>query len=145
MSNQPPEAEPKLTAQTKNIRASPEMIPKDFPSVHVDKAMVGVDEGIDTATLTLLSMHVVPNLEQGRWTLDNVRWEVVAEVKIPIPALNAVAIYYIEQVTGGLNILPVIQKYLREHPKEPPKTGITYGPTEIHQEPQKRESTGIQP
>lgn len=140
MSDQPDA--PKLTSETKNIRNLPELIQKDFPSVHVDKAMVAIDHSTDTATLTLLAMHVVPNLEQGKWTLDNVRWEVVAEVKISIPALNAMMIYYIEQVTDGLNILPAIQKYLQEHPKEAPKTGLTYGPTEIHQEFHKGEPAG---
>jgi hypothetical protein len=117
--------------ETKEIHKIPEIIPKDFPSVHVDKAMVAIDEGTDTATLTLLAMHVVPSIEKDGWGLDNVRWEVVAEVKMPMPALNAVTAYYIQQVSGGLDIVATIGEYLREHPKAPPKTGISYGPTDI--------------
>ncbi len=138
--NEPNNSDPKLTRGTKNIHTLPEMIPKDFPSVHADKVMVAIDEGASTAILTLLAMHIVPNFEQGKWTLEKVRWEVVAEVKISIAAMNAMAIYYIEQTTGGLNLLPVIHRYLQEHPKQM-KTGMSYGPTEIHQEPTKGDQT----
>ena len=133
MTDEKPE-EPTLKGETKEFRKTPEVIPRDFPSVHIDKAMVGIDESADTATLTLLAMHIVPNIEKDGWGLENVRWEVVAEVKIPMPVLNALVVYYVQQISGGVNILPAIQKHLQEHPKGPPKTGITYGPTGIKQE-----------
>jgi hypothetical protein len=120
-----------VKGETKEVHKVPEIIPRDFPSVHVDKAMVAIDESTDTATLTLLAMHVVPTIEREGWGLDNVRWEVVAEVKMPMPALNAVMAYYVNQVSGGLDIVATIREYLREHPKAPPKGGISYGPTDV--------------
>jgi len=127
---------PTAKTHTKEMKNIPELIPKEFPSVHVDRAMVGINRHIDTVTLTLLALHVVPNIGREGWGLENVKWEVVAEVKMPMRAFSTLAFYYIQQISGGLDILPIIQKYQKDHPKTHRETDMSYGPTDIRRETQ---------
>ncbi len=125
----------KANIHTKDITAIHELDALTFPTVHIDKAMVGIDSTTNMATLTLLSQHIIPKLDGQGWGLSNVKWKVEAEIKIPVPALNALVVYYITQVANGLNIMPIISKYLSEHPPPAiPKQGMFYGPLSFGQE-----------
>lgn len=124
--------------ETKHYRLNPQLVESNFPTVHVDKAMVAINRQSDTATITLLAEHIIPKVEPtGDWGIDNVRWDIVGEIKIPIPALNALAIYYIQEMSNGLNIMPIIAEHLKKHPLPPPQEsrGFSYGPSAIRQTP----------
>ncbi len=134
MSNESDEVpESKTTFHTKDVKGNPIVVPSDVQSVHVDKTMIVVDENNQQVTLTLLQMHPKPKIDSNGWGLDQIYWDVVGEVKMPISQMNALAVYYINQISGGLDMMPIIQKYLKENPKTK-KSGITYGPTEVKQE-----------
>lgn len=122
---------PTADLYTKHPKAQPEVIPSDFATVHADMAMVAIDHAAGTASITLLQNHVIPKIGADGWDLDNIRWTIVGEVKIPVAAMNAVAVYYIQQVSNGLDVSPMIGEYLRKHPINLSKGGITYGPTAV--------------
>lgn len=125
---------------TKNLRISSNLIfPEQLSSVHVDKAMVAVDHQTQTATITLLNSHPIPKVSEG-WGLDNMTWEVVGEIKIPVPALNALAIYYLTLLSGGVDVGRIIQEAIVREKRTPPKDGFSYGPFDLRQTPIKDES-----
>ena len=91
--------------------------------------LVAIDRTTDTATLTLLNMHIIPKIGFKEWTLDNVVWDIVAEIKVPIPALNALVSFYVQEISNGLDVVPLIERHLQDHPINVEKTGTRYGPT----------------
>jgi hypothetical protein len=92
--------------------------------------MVAIDWQTNTATITLLTMHPQPQIGSEGWVLSEINWNVVGAIKIPMPVIDALLIYYLQQISNGLDILPIIQKYMKEHPKND-LSNMAYGPTII--------------
>ncbi|AFU57445.1 hypothetical protein Ngar_c05010 [Candidatus Nitrososphaera gargensis Ga9.2] len=113
------------------IETHPKVVPTDFGSVFAEKIMIGVDEVQGIVTMTFLQRNLHPQIGSNGWQISDVNWKVIAEVKTPMVEMNALMIYYIAVVTGGMDVLPVIQQYLKQHPKAPSEGKISYGPTRI--------------
>ena len=121
------------TLNDKVVEIHPKVVPSEHGSVHADKIMVGIDWPTHTATLTLLSMHPQPQVGSD-WVLAEVNWQIVGEIKVPIPVMDSLMIYYLQQISNGLDILPPIQNHLKNHPRERSKYSV-YGPTRITEQP----------
>jgi len=121
------------TAHDKRVNVFPKVVPGAFPTGHADKIMVAIDRNNGIATLTLLAMHPQPQIGSEGWILSEVNWDIVGEIKVPIPTMDTLAIYYLQQISNGLNLLPLIQKHIQEHPPRDPKT-LSYGPTDVREE-----------
>jgi hypothetical protein len=115
---------------TEDVDAYHNVNPTNIQSVHVDKALVAIDLTTETATVTLLSMHPVPKIKSpNQWAIQDVVWDIVGELKIPIRVMMGVCGYFLHQLTG-YNVADEVNKYIREHPEGNPKnrTHMTYGP-----------------
>jgi hypothetical protein len=121
------------TAHDKSVNIFPKVVPAPFNTVHADRVMVAIDRSNGTATLTLLAMHPHPQIGSEGWILSEINWDIVGEIKVPIPTMDTLAIYYLQQISNGLNLLPLIQKHIQEHPPRDPKT-LSYGPTDVREE-----------
>jgi hypothetical protein len=132
MSERQPE-EFNTTMNDKPVDIRPKVVPSQHGSVHADQIMVAIDWSTKTATLTLLSMHPQPQIGSEGWVLAEVDYEVVGEIKVPLPSMDSLMIYYLQQISNGLDILPLIQKHLAEHPRQRPYR-VSYGPTQIREE-----------
>ena len=115
---------------SKDVDPKTELARSQYATVHVDKAMMAIDHGINTATITLLQMHAVPLPRPDEWGIESIVWDIVGEIKMPLAALNALLDYYVRVVSNGLQLMPLIQKHLQEHPYPQTKRGgVSYGPT----------------
>lgn len=95
-----------------------------------------LDFTADSATLLFLSSHMVPEpapMTEPAWGIRKFVWEVVGEIKIPIPALNMMCLFWASQISNGLDIFPLIQRHLAEHPER--KDAIVYGPLGMRMTP----------
>jgi hypothetical protein len=121
--------EPYTQRRTKDINVESKVVPTQFPTVHVDKAMVAFDKYSHTITITLLVMHPLPQYQESEreWTLSDMQWEVVGELKMSKQTMDALGSYYFDQRSNGLNVLPIVFNYLKEHPYDT-KVGMSYGP-----------------
>jgi hypothetical protein len=126
------EPAPKMHAP-REVQKPPTVVPTEFATVFADKAMVAVDHASQTVTMTLLSFHPMPAHGSEGWTLGDQRWTVVAEVKMPALAMSELAIYYIGEMTGGLNIIPYIKKFAKENPNSVRRDRIGYGLGKLEQ------------
>lgn len=70
---------------------------------------------------------------ETNWTLAEIDWKIVGEIKIPVEALNALMIYYISEISGGFNVVAAVEKYIRENPDKQRKDlrGLSYGPSKV--------------
>jgi hypothetical protein len=130
------EHEVNTTWKDKRVDAHPKVVPSQYGSIHTDKIMVAIDWQTNTATLTLLSMHSQPQIGSEGWVLAEVNWDIAGEIKVPLPAMDSLMVYYLQQISNGLDILPIIQKHLANHPRHQPNY-ISYGPTNIKEETRK--------
>jgi hypothetical protein len=83
----------------KLVNISPKVIPGTFPTVHADRIMVAIDRNSATASLTLLAMHPQPQFGSEGWVLSEVNWDIVGEIKVPIPTMDTLIIFN-KLVTG---------------------------------------------
>jgi hypothetical protein len=68
-------------------------------------------------------------------------WDIVGETKMPIAAFDTLATYYIMDISNGLDVIPLMQKHRKEHPKQ--RVGASYGPATVkivNSEPTKQPS-----
>jgi hypothetical protein len=123
---------------TKRVDTNPKVVPSQFASTFVDKAMIAIDESAELVTMTLLQRHFHPQVSPNGWILSEENWEIIGELKMPLTEMNAIAVYYLSTISGGMDIYGAVQQYLNEHPKEQETRG-NYGPTgfQVTQEPQK--------
>jgi glucan phosphorylase len=107
------------------------LTPNQISTVHVDKAMTAIDNSTQTATISLFTMHVIPELKE-RFDVANYSYELVGELKIPFNAMDALAVYYlINRTSDKQGLLNLIQRHLREHPPDLNSDFISYGPTAV--------------
>ena len=102
--------------------------PQSMQAVHVDKVLVTTQPGSEVATLTLLQMHVIPDRKREGFTLENLTYSIVGELKVPLSVMNELAVYYIHELTGGLDVVPIMQEYIKEHGKDEPYQRLNFGP-----------------
>ncbi|TVP40534.1 hypothetical protein [Candidatus Nitrosocosmicus arcticus] len=113
---------------TKHVKMNSNLIlPQQFSTVHIDNAMVAIDHGTQTATLTLLTSHPIPKFSEG-WGLDNITWEMVGEIKMPLAVMSSLSVYFMSVMSGGLDVLRLIQEQMMKNKTQPPQNGTTYGP-----------------
>jgi hypothetical protein len=121
-----------VPTNSKYVDTHQKVLPTEFGSVYAEKVMIGVDEVTGTVTMTFLQRNLHPQITPSGWQISEVNWKVIAEVKIPINEMNAITLYYIAVMTGGLDILPTINQYLKLHPKPVQKKSIvSYGPDRL--------------
>jgi hypothetical protein len=116
-----------MTTHTKDVQTNPKVVPSQFASTFVDKAMMAIDEKRQVITMTLLQRHLHPQVSPNGWILAEENWEVIGELKMPLTEMNAISLYYLSTITGGMNVFGAVQQYLKEHPREE-EEGISYGP-----------------
>lgn len=135
-----PDDESHMTLKSRNVNARPEVIPKDFGSIHAGRIMVGIEWETQTVTLTLLTDHYIPKIDEfhGGWILDSIKWEVVGEVKIPIAAFNLTTAYYLHMVGNGFDVVNSLNAYLAKHPRKDTGGGVSYGPLDFKTEDVKK-------
>ena len=127
---------------TRRIHPETELARASHGTVHVDKAIVGVDYGIDTATIILLNMHAIPRPRpEGEWGIESIVWETVGELKIPLNALNDLVCFYIHEISNGLDIRPLVVEHMKSHPR-PKRQAVTFGPMGTKLPDVPRETTG---
>jgi len=126
-------------SHNRRVEISPKVIRTQFATVHADKILAAIDRSTNTVTLTLLVMHPKPQAGLKEWTFAELDWEVVAEIKVPLPVMDLLVAYYVQEVSNGLNIIPLVQENLRKHPT-PSIEGIAYGPTKIEHKMVRMES-----
>lgn len=134
MSDAPPgDDTPKVSFPAKTLETLPGVAPSEFATVSADKITASINFSADSATLTLLQQHPIPKLDSQGWGLEGYKWTVAGEVKIPLPMLNVFVLYYVNAISNGLNVLPLIQKHLKEHPmpEKMQKHGMTWGPSDV--------------
>ena len=124
----PADVSPTMSTRSKHVDTNAKVIPTDVTSAFADKVMIAIDENAGIVAMTLLQRTLHPQVSPNGWILSDENWKVIGEVKMPISEMNAVAIYHIAQITGGMNIIAMMQQYLKEHPRKR-DNGISYGPT----------------
>ncbi len=130
----------KSSGYTHKVSNQPNIMRKEFGSTHSDMMLVSLDWEKNTVILTFLNSHILPDLKKEGWFIDNISYEVVAEIKLPRAVFDTSLVYYIWMVSGGLNIMPTLEDYLKKHPFPPEKQkGISFGPTAVRFEPNQPE------
>src|SRR5213594_1406194 len=114
--SEPLTADERPAINTKKIDTHPTVfVPQQITSVHVDQAKVAIDHSIQTATITLLTMHPIPKLSGG-WDMQGVVWDMVGEIKMPVNSLTDLAIYFLT-VQTGINVAEVLQREVQKNPQ----------------------------
>ena len=140
-SDTPPQDTSAPFLTTRHIEAKSELAPGNYATVHADKLMIGIDHQTSVATLTFLNSHPIPQVRpNGPWDLQNVMWDIVGEIKISLAAVSGPILYYLSVLTNGLDITPIINKHLQDHP-QPPAQGYSYGPLFLSSQPPKQPDT----
>lgn len=123
------ESKPDSQEKLKPMKANVELARSQYSTVHVDKMMIAIDHVFGTASITLLQMHMIPlPRPSAEWGVEGVVWDIVGELKVPLGVLNNLLFYYAMDISNGLDIGPLLQKHLEDHPNTKKGMGMTYGP-----------------
>lgn len=102
-------------------------IPDSINSVYVDKILLTTHPKIETATMTLLSTHVIPAFKNTEgWTIDHFVNDFMGELKMPKSELLFFCIYAIEHLTNGCDVKTMVNEFLKNNPQS--DSGFSFGP-----------------